>query len=1113
MPRDHSPAPLAAAEGHCIFPASPEVLTSRSTFPTTRRSPDAACPAVRARGRLLRWRGLLAASLVALIGVAQAERIASAPGTIESGCPAFVVSGADSLGLDSAPTDLRRLPDGRILLVAPRQIALGDGVRWQTYRQAPDDLTTAGPGAAVDPDGRIFLGTPTGIARLELVDGGHWRLIPVAPWATADAATFSIPEASVTDTGSHWIWHSLTGPLVAWQPGEQPRFLGKAETFEHVFTASAGLILSERYSGQLSLLRDGSPQEFATLGTFSAITCSTPLDSSRLLVGTYNRGVQIFDGQKLQPLARSGLLTGGSRIFDLCPTEGGLFAAALDSYGVLFFDPDGRILQTLDRTSDQRLARVKRLVPAPAGTIWGLLEDGIVRIAFPSSVSRFEPLVSSGITTAHPYRLAGGLWVLADGKAYRGRYDEHRRLTGFAIDDPHLEFVNGLSEVDGIPIAGTEAGSLFRDQNGWQLFAPEVRGLRALDLSAPDGRRLYAAQEEIGWLRATGGKVEIVERIAAPGLGNCFNKPVADRGGSFWLELGSGRIGRVSLEGGRPCARILGPEQGTQPSWPQLFTIDGTIAANFAGQVFRFDEARHQFVPDDNFARQFPGVEVVFGRPALDPAGRVWLTSNGAVRVFERAGDSWTPVPQEMPVAFPPYYYTFEDAGVVWMHAQHRLARFDPAIPAPTPVPLRLQITHVTIAPGNRLLLPVDHRLPPLEYRHNSLAIFFLASGSPFSAPASFETQLLGAGEDWTPIGSVGTATFNHLKEGRYTLNIRPRAGELAGAPATLEFVIRPPWFRTPLAYALYVLAAGASIYAVAGGWSFLARRERRRLAHLVSQRTAQLQTSEERYRILAAELEQRVAERTTELKESNELLVDANRELESFSYSVSHDLRSPLRNISGFATLLQHRIAKTIDPESMRFLGIVANEAIRLSQLIDSLLAFSRLGRAELKEVPVDLGSLVEAVRADLRAEQEGREVEWRIDPLPAVHGDPTLLRQVLANLLGNALKFSRGRKPAIITIGVLDQPEPSGHHTFFVRDNGAGFDPKYSANLFGVFQRLHSAKEFEGTGIGLANVRRIIARHCGRVWAEGKPGEGATFYFTLPRRPTPTSAPSRNA
>ncbi|MBK8476610.1 MAG: hypothetical protein IPL39_09845 [Opitutaceae bacterium] len=217
----------------------------------------------------------------------------------------------------------------------------------------------------------------------------------------------------------------------------------------------------------------------------------------------------------------------------------------------------------------------------------------------------------------------------------------------------------------------------------------------------------------------------------------------------------------------------------------------------------------------------------------------------------------------------------------------------------------------------------------------------------------------------------------------------------------------------------------------------------------------------------------------------------------------MSHDLRAPLRNICGFAELLRKHLADQLAPDPKRQLEIVAAEARRLDQLIDSLLQFSRLSRAELQHRRCDLAEVVAAVRAELAPTQGERPVEWHIGPLPIVQGDPTLLRQVFANLMGNALKFTRGRVPALIEIGV--ELTPSGataprEHTLYVRDNGAGFDPRYRDKLFGVFQRLHSAKDFEGVGIGLANVQRIVARHGGRVWAESVPGKGATFFVSLP-------------
>jgi light-regulated signal transduction histidine kinase (bacteriophytochrome) len=238
--------------------------------------------------------------------------------------------------------------------------------------------------------------------------------------------------------------------------------------------------------------------------------------------------------------------------------------------------------------------------------------------------------------------------------------------------------------------------------------------------------------------------------------------------------------------------------------------------------------------------------------------------------------------------------------------------------------------------------------------------------------------------------------------------------------------------------------------------------------------------------------LEQRVAERTAELEQSNQ-------ELEAFSFSVSHDLRAPLRHVMGFAGILQQEAGAELAPVHLRHLESITAAGQRMNELIDDLLAFSQIGRSELHKRRVDLGELLQTVRNDLHCETEGRDIEWVIHPLPVVQADHSLLRQAMVNLVSNALKFTTPYKKACIEIGSssLDPDET----VVFVRDNGVGFDPRYVGKLFGVFQRLHHGHQFEGTGIGLANVRQIIRRHGGRVWAEGKPGEGATFYFTLPR------------
>ena len=235
-------------------------------------------------------------------------------------------------------------------------------------------------------------------------------------------------------------------------------------------------------------------------------------------------------------------------------------------------------------------------------------------------------------------------------------------------------------------------------------------------------------------------------------------------------------------------------------------------------------------------------------------------------------------------------------------------------------------------------------------------------------------------------------------------------------------------------------------------------------------------------------------------MRERTAQLEGAVKELDAFSYSVSHDLRAPLRAVDGFSRMVLEEHAARLDDDGRRMLGVIRSETQRMGRLIDDLLAFSRLGRQPIEPVPIDMQVMAQEVFDEMSAIEPGRKLRLDLHPIPNARGAEAMIRQVWVNLIGNAVKYTKQRETGEVEIGMCDAG--NGEQAYFIKDNGAGFDMRFAGKLFGVFQRLHSQQEFAGTGVGLALVQRIVQRHGGRIWADADVGRGATFFFTLPKQ-----------
>ncbi len=772
---------------------------------------------------------------------------AAPPGQLESGIPPFSVFGRESLGLDALPSDLHLMPDGRLLVVSPRQIALGDGARWEVFNRSASDTEVPLEGVGIAPDGTIYAPLRTGFGKVEFKEDGTWWLHQVADLPKALVGEISTLRFCI-DVDGTWFWHSESGLIIRWNPGDTPRPFGRASTIETIFSYRDHFYISDRVLGRLSRVdEEGNPTPISSdlaPTVDNAVTCTLPF-GDQLLVGTYARGLHLFDGEKLTPFRPAGALFPGSRIVDLRPSGPDHFIAAIDGVGLIYLDRQGNLIDLFERTRDPRISRIRKIVPTNEGFFWALLAEGIARIELPSPFTTFESLLPTGTDYVNLARHDGGIWIIADGRILAAQYDRNHRLQTFVERPLPHGFAASLHTLSGNVLVGVE-DTVFRwDQDHWVDTGFDISDFRPAAGGPVDGHWLYTARQEIGWFSFNAEGELVVERIPSPQFSSAYDSRI-DADGIIWLEMGAATLGRLRIGPNRSLdLQILGAEQGVPQGWIQVYSIDEKPGFNISDRLFRFNEETGRLEPHLEHERQFSGFRYVIGRPVRDAAGRVWVAGDDRIHVYDTSTDPWTDLRYDLPRGLRPYYITPEADGVIWLHGDERLVRFDPRISQQRNPANEAIITRIILTGSRRTVFKVGDRLADLDYDDNSFTAYFAAPNTGLHPPTTFEVRL-SRDEDWDSHGTSGSATFNRLPEGDYELQVRARSGDYVSEPDTVAFRIKPPWFRNNLVYLAYGAAALGFIGLAVWSSTLLERRENQRLEKLVKLRTAELKETNE---------------------------------------------------------------------------------------------------------------------------------------------------------------------------------------------------------------------------------------------------------------------------
>lgn len=971
------------------------------------------------------------------------------------------------LSFDGERWDLVPLPNGSIV----RSLAVADdGTVWV------GGVGELGYLQPVEPERRSGSAAPARSGRLEL----HSLLDRVPP-AYGDLAdvwrTYATPRGVFFQAGSRTLLRWSDGAFRAWPLAGHRQFVLEADGRILFNQDGAGLV--ELVDEELRPVPGGGDVEGHLL------VAALPASGGDLLLVTRRHGLLRFRaGRGAEPWpteADADLRAHG--VYHAHRFADGTVVLTTMSGGAFAVDGEGRLLHRLDRASGLPDDSAWFAAGDSEGGLWLALDRGLVRVDLRSPCVALR----APDTTVEDLSLHDGVLHAAT------------RVGVTALRNGHFEPVEGADGPAWSLLEFREPGAAGNPR----LLAGDNLGV--LDLSVRPPRRIAEATDvyALAQSRSDPARLLIGSRSGlttlrfedgswrpdGPGhaVGGEVRSLAEDSRGRLWLGTFLDAVYRLDLAVGRPW-RIrevthYGVDDGLPtPKSVKLLAVGDEVLAATAKGLHRYDEAVERFVPDPRLRLPAASGEVPsILRIARGGDGDLWLglaeAGGGTPAVARRREDGsyrlsvrpFRGLDLGAPLAI------LVDGSAVWLGGVGGVVRCrtDGGTPPRDPYPVLIREAAVRRAGG---WAPLPAELP---YGRHTLRFRFAAPR--FTAPPDNRYRLLleGFDEGWSAWTAESTKEYNGLPPGRYRLRVRARDafGDLS-REASLRFHVLAPWYLNGWAFALYGMLAVVAVGAV------------------VRLRSRHLERENQR-------LEAEVGRRTAELAESVRELQAATEELEAFSYSVSHDLEAPLRRIRSFSELLLAEHDDQLDDDGRDYLRRIASNARDLRSQAEALLALSRVGRGELDRRPLDLSSMAAAILAELGDGSPEREVEVRIEPGLEARADRHLVELLLRNLLDNAWKFTRPVEAAVIEVERV--PRRGGADRFRVRDNGVGFDPRYADRLFIPFRRLHDPEAFEGSGVGLATVQRIVRRHGGTMRAEGAPGAGASFTFSL--EPDPPS------